>query len=238
MKYLASVIVVCTLFLYSAKAQNSSLAADSSTAVDEKSWELRVPVTTFFERYNSINLGVFREGKESLSWGLELGYIFGMYRLYGIGFSGEFDEGFTNPIGGKLMAHFRFDLVEKKSFDEGKWYIDFAPYLYYINYDIDLIAGYECNDERNNCTYYRLFETNTHRFVPGIFTNIEKVYTLGSTTLTFHAGLGLRYTINVDQIPEVPEVGQLYVRNGEQSKIPEGLSSNVKLGFVVGYKFK
>lgn len=216
-----------------------SIMADSDSIISKQSrWALRLPLTSYFEKYNSINIGFFKENNSSFDWGFELGYIAGLNQYYSIGFDSEKNEGLQNPLGAKLLFQLRIKLddVDLVDMEGDELYIDFEPYLYYVNYDISLIAGYECNDQQNNCTYYRLYDTNTNRFTSGFFMNLGKKINFDRMFIEVYSGIGLRYTLNQDGLPEDPVIDNLYNRSGGQSRIPEGFSLKGKLGFVLGYK--
>jgi len=199
---------------------------------------INASLTSPLENYNSVQIGYTSHPSENRLWQARLGYIYGLDNLFSIGRIVNRDEEVTNTRGLQLFYEYRFFLNLPNFPSNSRTYVGFEPYLYYAQFNSEVIAGYSCQDDFGNCVYYRLFGVKNQRLVTGAYFKLGKVFYLDDLMISVFGGIGFRHTSNFNDIPGSPEPDRFYNREGDQREIPDGLTPNAKIGFEVGYRIK
>ncbi|GAB3334964.1 hypothetical protein GCM10027429_16870 [Marivirga atlantica] len=199
---------------------------------------INASLTSPLENYNSVQFGYSYHPTKNRLWQARLGYIYGLDNLFSIGRIVNRDEEVTNTRGLQLFYEYRLFLNLPNFPSNSRTYVGFEPYLYYAQFNSEVIAGYSCQDDFGNCVYYRLFGVKNQRLVTGAYFKLGKVFYLDDLMISVFGGIGFRHTSNFNDIPGSPEPDRFYNREGDQREIPDGLTPNAKIGFEVGYRIK
>lgn len=192
--------------------------------------------TSFFENYNSIDVGIIKDINSKSAFGIEVGYIFSF-------FSFNQDETkadwFNNVSGFKAYFQYRLYLNNMNEYiQNSRTFFEFEPGLYIMNYDSERIIGYQCNDEFGDCLYYRYFNSNVNRFVPRFNMKIGKIYDFDPITVTIFGGVGFSHVIDKSNIPNNPEPDKYFYKSGEMNNdLSAGTNLNLRVGVQIGYRF-
>jgi hypothetical protein len=116
-------------------------------------------------------------------------------------------------------------------------FFEIEPAFYYINFNSERIAGYECSDEFGDCEYYRYFDNEINRFLPAIYLKVGKVYDFDPLLITLSGGIGVRHIFDVSDMPKNPEPDKFFFTNGDMSNVASGTQFNIRIGVLIGYKF-
>ncbi len=197
---------------------------------------IQVSGTSFFENYNSIDVGVLKDINSKSAIGLEIGYIFNF-------FSFNQDERkadwFNNVNGFKVYFQYRLYLNNISEYiTNSRTFFEFEPGLFIMNYDSERIIGYQCNDEFGDCLYYRYFNSNVNRFVPRFNMKIGKIYDFDPINITIFGGVGFSHVIDKSNIPTDPEPDKYFYKSGEMNNdLSAGTSLNLRVGVQIGFRF-
>ncbi len=196
---------------------------------------LQLSAISYFENYNSADIGLIKHISSNSAIGFELGYIFDMY-----GSNSNIDENwFKDGSGFKAYFQYRFYLDNEFNYpSNSRTFFEIEPTVFYVKYNSERVAGYSCNDDFGGCLYYRYFDTSVERFVPGLNFKVGKMYDFDPVVITLFVGAGARYIFDQPDIPTEPEPDKFFFKKGGRSEIGSGRQVNVRVGLQIGYRFK
>lgn len=229
-KFLSIIILTC--ITSNGLAQNNAFEEDEKT--DYKPILLTyISLSSSFETYNSLDIGLMKDIGSNSAIGTELGYI---YNLEGI--NQRIEENWYNDVYG-LKAYFYYRLfldIDDNYPANSKTFIDIEPQFYWASFNAERIGGYSCNDEFGDCEYYRFYDSRVDRIVPGLNVKFGKMYNYEPFYITLFAGLGYRYIHEFSEMNDnnvMPD--KIFNRRGEMSDLQTGGSLKLRLGLQLAY---
>lgn len=210
-----------------------AFSQNENDTIPGKDYVVQFSVSSFFERYNSVDAG-FVKNINTSAIGLQLGYIYSVS-----GFYEESEDNWFKEVNG-VKAFFQYRLYvggENQYPAYSRTFFEIEPSFYYLNYNSERIVGYECSDAFGDCEYYRFFDNEINRFLPAVYLKMGKVYDFDPLVITLSGGIGVRHIFDVSDIPETPEPDKFFFTNGEVSNVASGTQFNIRLSVLIGYKF-
>jgi hypothetical protein len=218
----------------------SLVSAQSSNTSEEEfipSYLLQVSGTSFFENYNSFDIGILKDISPNRAIGIELGYIFD---YYGFNNSNTIEPEWFNDVKG-FKAYFQYRIYFNKQneyLNNSRTFFDIEPSFYMMSYSSERIVGYQCNDEFGDCLYYRYFDSDINRLVPRLNLKIGKIYDFEFIRITIFGGMGINHIFENSDMPENPEPDKFFFKNGDMNDaLSSGTNLNFRVGVQIGYRF-
>ncbi|MBK6264717.1 hypothetical protein JKA74_06685 [Marivirga sp. S37H4] len=213
----------------------SQIDSSQNTASERGKYMLQLSLISHLENYNSADIGLIKNISNNRAIGVELGYI---YDIYGSDVNVDKDW-FKDGSGVKAYFQYRiYSGAENNYPSNSRNFFEIEPAFFFVRYNSQRIAGYSCNDEQGDCLYYRYFDSQVKRFVPGLNFKVGKMYDFNPFYVTIFGGLGMRYVFDQTDIPKEPEPDRFFFKNGQKSEIVSGAQLNLRVGIHVGYRFK
>lgn len=189
--------------------------------------------SSLIEYYNSIDLGLMKMLKNDQAIGAEIGYIFSI----GADQFFETDFLYKQVSGLKAYFYYRFLLQIGENYPfNSQTFFDIEPQFYWATFNSERIAGYICNDEFGDCSYYRFFDAKVQRIVPGINLKLGKIYNYDPFYMTVFCGAGIRNVTDFSKVMRNPKPDKVFDRSGEMSNLQVGTVLNLRLGVQLAYK--
>ena len=205
----------------------------------DRSWYIFLPLTSHFDSFQSADIGV-QTTKNNHSMGLEIGYVYQADRFNSSllfydenKLSSRFSEGLH------VAFNYRLEVPsEQFSNIKSSMYLEIMPFLYAVNSNVNLIAGYGCNDPWMRCTYYQLFETTINRVVSGVNFSLVRFFEWDRWNITAAGGFGLRNNSFSYEAPNQKEIDQVYTEFGDDQQFSNEFFPTFRISMMVGYKIK
>ncbi|WKV10792.1 hypothetical protein [Marivirga harenae] len=214
-------------------AQNDSIDADSRPKNTSLTLSY-LSLSSSFENYNSIDIGLMKTLSENRAIGGEIGYI---YNIEGLKQQNE-QSWYTDVYGIKAYFYYRFFLDLKESYPQNSLtFLDIEPQFYWTSFKSERIAGYSCNDQFGDCEYYRFYDSRVDRIVPGLNLKLGKIYNYDPFYFTLFVGVGYRYVLEYSEINKsLAKPDKFFTKNGQMSDLQTGGMIRLRLGLQLAYR--
>lgn len=214
-------------------AQKISNKEDSSKTEYKSLMLSYLSLSSSFEKYNSLDLGILKTAGKNGAFGAELGYI---YNIEGLNPINE-ENWYSDVYGLKAYFYYRFFLNLNENYPDNSYtFIDIEPQFYWASFNSERIAGFVCNDQFGDCEYYRFFESRVDRIVPGLNLKLGKMYNYDPFYITLFAGIGYRYVYEYSEIDNsLAKPDKFFNRRGEMSDLQTGGQIKLRLGLQLAY---
>jgi hypothetical protein len=232
-KFFLLLIILASFSNSTGLAQAYSISEDSSASGQKPLLLSYISLSSSFESYNSIDIGLMKTAGKSSAIGAELGYI---YNIEGLN-QGNDPGWYTDIYGVKAYFYYRFFL---KLYDEypvnSSTFFDIEPQFYWASFNSERIAGYSCNEQFGDCEYYRFYDSRVDRIVPGLNLKLGKMYDYDPFYITLFIGVGYRYIQEYSEIDDsLAKPDKFFNTRGQISSLQTGGSTRLRLGFQLAY---
>lgn len=191
-----------------------------------------ISISSVFEKYGSVDIGISKPTGNGNAFGMELGYIYDIDVLN----SSIEDSWYQNTYGAKAYFYYRFIIKEKNPYPFNSiTFLDIEPQFFWASFENERIAGYSCNEEWGECEYYRFFDSRVERIIPGLNFKLGKIYNYDAFTFILFGGIGIRHIVDFSEMMKDPIPDKLFNRRGQIINAPTGTSLNLRIGFQVAY---
>ncbi|MGJ3236771.1 hypothetical protein [Marivirga sp.] len=233
MNKLIFIILVASISNSNCLAQNKPLEEDSSKSEPASLLLSYLSLSSSFENYNSIDIGLMKTVGNKSAIGGELGYI---YNIEGLKLQNE-QSWYSEIYGIKAYFYYRFFLNLKNNYPYNSLtFFDIEPQFYWTSFNSERIAGYSCNEQFGDCEYYRFYDSRVDRIVPGLNLKLGKIYDYDPFYITIFAGIGYRYVQEYSEIDKVlAKPDKFFNTRGQVSDLQTGGMIKLRLGFQLAY---
>lgn len=194
-----------------------------------------ISLSSPFETYNSIDIGLLKSIRKNNDIGVELGYIYNLQSL-----NERVERNWYNNVYGlKAYFYYRFFLNLKKNYpSNSRTFIDIEPQFYWASFEAERVGGFACNEAWGDCEYYKFYDSRVDRIVPGLNIKMGKIYELDPIYITIFAGLSYRYVIEYSEMNnETVMPDKIFNKNGIMSDLQTGGILKLRLGLQLAYNF-
>ncbi len=230
-KFLSLIILTCITSI--GLAQNNAFENGDEKTEFEPIFLTYISLSSSFETYNSLDIGLMKDIGPKSAIGAEFGYI---YNLEGL--TQRIEENWYKDVYGvKAYFYYRFFLnIDNNYPANSKTFIDIEPQFYWTSFNAERIGGYSCNDEFGDCEYYKFFDSGVDRIVPGLNIKMGKIYDYDPFYITLFAGLGYRHIYEFSEMYNnnvLPD--KTFNKGGEISELQTGGILKLRLGLQLAY---
>jgi hypothetical protein len=228
-----SIVLIVSLSTSISLAQNNPLKEDSIKSESASLLLSYLSLSSSFESYNSIDIGLMKTVGSKSAIGGELGYI---YNIEGLKHQNE-QSWHTEVYGIKAYFYYRFFLNLDDNYPYNSLtFFDIEPQFYWASFNSERIVGFSCNDQFGDCEYYRFYDSRVDRIVPGLNLKLGKIYDYDPFYITLFVGLGYRYVQEYSEIDKsLAKPDKFFTRRGEMSDLQTGGMIRLRLGFQLAY---